>query len=275
MNYVNSLSIYGFMNKNCYIDDNNCLAYWKTKSKSQYVQCIHYDKSLLDSDIKKISYMYLDENPMYKGSFMMEQITSNIDKTFIKDYINRQNHREIYESIRKYDSKIEVIKGSKDIIEKHYDEIIEMIKEWQYAEYGGMKYMWQERAGVDKSFFARYINSIFIQNNISIYLFFHKELENKLIGYSIMPNLYNINEYNIPEFSYMLRKCILKNENVNLRNITLYIDWWTFNETMKKFSFDNIAINWGCSSGGVKAYKENKWPVLYKENKWFLNIKLC
>lgn len=273
MNYANSLSIYGFMNKNCSLIDNS-LSFWKTKSHTQLVKC---GGGLLDSipeSVQKMSYMYLDEDPQIKGTYKIEQITSKIDTSFWTENLNRHNHREIFETYRKYKTKIEVY-SDVEYIKEHLNDIIAMIEEWRYADYGGMKYMWQERAGVDKAFFQRYVNDEFLQDQLSVYVFVHKELDNKIIGYSVMPNIYCHNKkYDIPEVSYMLRKCLLKNDKVNLRNITEYIDWWTFEATMVKFRLVEIAINWGCSDKGVKWYKEHKWPVLYKEDKWFLNINM-
>lgn len=271
MNYVNSLSIYGFMNKNCQKIDNS-LSFWKTKSHSQLVSCIK-PLDIIPENVQKISYMYLDKDPGIKGTYMTEQITSIIDNTFLKDNLTRKNHKEIFETYRKYQSRITVHEDL-NYIQRHYDDIIEMIEEWRYADYGGMKYMWQERAGVDKAFFKKYLEDIFLQDQISVYIFTHNELDNKIIGYSVMPNIYSINDHHVPEVSYMLRKCLLKNDKVNLRNITEYIDWITFCNTMKNLNIDILAVNWGCSDKGVKWYKEHKWPLLYKENKYFVNIKL-
>lgn len=271
MNYVNSLSIYGLINKNCSLIDNS-LSFWKTKNHVQLVSCVKPIDAVPES-VQKLSYMYLDADPKVKGSYKMEQITSLVDLSMTRQNLRRYTHKEIFESFRKYKNKTEIIEDVNEIKDR-YDDIITMINEWQYADYGGMKYRWQEHAGIDKAFFARYIDDGFLQDQISVYLFTHKELDNKIIGYSVMPKCYVINEHNIPEFSYMLRKCLLKNDKVNLRNITLYIDWWTFNTTMIKHNACPIAINWGCSDKGVKWYKEHKWPVLYKEDKYFASIKL-
>ena len=81
------------------------------------------------------------------------------------------------------------------------------------------------------------------------------------------------NEENLFETSYLIRKCLVENR----RNLTEYIDWYTFNETMEKNSLEKeegIVINWGCSSGGVAWYKKNKWPIYKLEKKWFSNLKI-
>ena len=214
--------------------------------------------------------MYLDEPLNVKGEFKMEQITSIIDNTYNIDNLCRQNHKEIYETYRKYKDKI-IVNTDISYIESRYDDIFDMIETWRYADYGGMKYMWQERAGVDKSFIKRYLENTWLQDNSLIYLFTYKDTED-IIGYSVMPKVYEI-ENDIPMFSYMLRKCILKSDKYNLRNITEYIDWYTFNDTLRTYNFDKILINWGCSEKGVKWYKIHKWDLYKLENKWFYNYK--
>lgn len=273
MNYVNNISIYGFLSKNYFIDsDNISLSFWKKKDKSQL--CICRNKDIIDNynkdKLNKINYMYLDEPLNVKGEFKMEQITSIIDNTYNIDNLCRQNHKEIYETYRKYKDKI-IVNTDILYIESRYDDIFDMIETWRYADYGGMKYMWQERAGVDKSFIKRYLENTWLQDNSLIYLFTYKDTED-IIGYSVMPKLYEM-ENDIPMFSYMLRKCILKSDKYNLRNITEYIDWYTFNDTLRTYNFDKILINWGCSEKGVKWYKIHKWDLYKIENKWFYNYK--
>lgn len=273
MNYVNNISIYGFLSKNYFIDSDNIgLSFWKKKDKSQL--CICRNKDIIDNynkvKLNKINYMYLDEPLNVKGEFKMEQITSIIDNTYNIDNLCRQNHKEIYETYRKYKDKI-IVNTDISYIESRYDDIFDMIETWRYADYGGMKYMWQERAGVDKSFIKRYLENTWLQDNSLIYLFTYKDTED-IIGYSVMPKVYEI-ENDIPMFSYMLRKCILKSDKYNLRNITEYIDWYTFNDTLRTYNFDKILINWGCSEKGVKWYKIHKWDLYKLENKWFYNYK--
>ena len=274
MNYVNSISIYGFMNKNSFIDEDSIgLTFWKKKDKKYICICRDNFNNYDINNFDKISYMYMEKPLNIKGETSMDEITSIIDKTYLENILCRQNHKEIYETYRKYYNKIKVINDI-DYIKIRYNDIINMIETWRYADYGGMKYMWQERAGIDKAFITRYLNDIYLQNNCILYLFIYNET-NDIIGYSVIPKLYELNDEQLPVYSYMLRKCILKSNNYNLRNITEYIDWYTFNETLKNNNFDKIIINWGCSTGGVKWYKIHKWPLYKLEKKYFLNYKKC
>ena len=43
MNYINKISIYGLMNKNCLIDDSSYEnSFWKNKSKTKLVKLVDY-----------------------------------------------------------------------------------------------------------------------------------------------------------------------------------------------------------------------------------------
>ena len=274
-NYINELSLQGMMNKFCtQIDDKS---YWKDKKHTKLIVCrdMNYD---IPENVKEISYMYLNEKPNnVKGVSYMYQIESIIDDTFLPNNIKRTNHKEIYETYHKYRNKVEVI-NEPGLISKYYNKIIEMIEQWRYTL--GMKYHWQERAGVDKAFFERYINNIDEYSTLyTVNLFFYKvnDMCKVLVGYSIMPDNYEKNEDNINEVSYMLRKCITnfvyEDKEYNLRNITEYIDWYTFTDYMSRNQLNKLIINWGCSTGGVAWYKEHKWPLYKKEQKWFVKIK--
>lgn len=76
----------------------------------------------------------------------------------------------------------------------------------------------------------------------------------------------------MPEYKYLTRKCL----NVwGTRNLTEFIDYWTFRELFRVNGErdGDFIVNWGASSGGVKWYKEHKWPLYDKEWKWFYKEK--
>ena len=65
---------------------------------------------------------------------------------------------------------------------------------------------------------------------------------------------------------YLIRKAV-----TDFRNLCLYIDYDTFREKTKYEN--NIIINWGCSSSGVKKYKLNKFKLAYIKKLYFYNLK--
>ena len=76
----------------------------------------------------------------------------------------------------------------------------------------------------------------------------------------------------MPEYKYLTRKCL----NVRgTRNLTELIDYLTFRELFRANGEQegDFILNWGASSGGVKWYKEHKWPLYDKEWKWFYKEK--
>ena len=147
MNYINKISIYGLMNKNCLIDDSSYEnSFWKNKSKTKLVKLVDYkdyEDILKDNpNIKQISYMYLDKSPDTNKKFFSscEQIESIIDKSFLRKNLTRKNHREVFETVRKFDKVIYVEKNNIDFIKNNYNDILKMIEEWRFSEKGGMKY---------------------------------------------------------------------------------------------------------------------------------------
>ncbi len=278
MNYINKISIYGLMNKNCLIDDSSYEnSFWKNKSKTKLVKLVDYkdyEDILKDNpNIKQISYMYLDKSPDTNKKFFSscEQIESIIDKSFLRKNLTRKNHREVFETVRKFDKVIYVEKNNIDFIKNNYNDILKMIEEWRFSEKGGMKYGFIEHAGIDKACFKKLIEDETFRNKVDVYIFL--DLSKKIVGYSMIEKSIYKNEENLFETSYLIRKCLVENR----RNLTEYIDWYTFNETMEKNSLEKeegIVINWGCSSGGVAWYKKNKWPIYKLEKKWFSNLKI-
>lgn len=267
-NYVNSSSIYGLMNSNCRILDDK-LGFWKSKNHNKLVLCEDNVNDIDLSDTSKISMMYLDKvnyNKEFwnsKGYDMSkiteaEEIFSYIDKEFF-DKLTRTTNKEVYETLRKYDnwrkSEKMVVVDYSDIL---YDEILNMIKEWSLT--SGKKYGFFRHDGIDRSFFKRLKNKEINKDLYDIRIY---KVDGKVVGYSVIEHY--------PSFEtnghvYLIRKAIS-----DYRNLCLYIDYDTFREKTKYEN--NIIINWGCSSGGVKKYKLNKFKLAYIKKLYFYNLK--
>lgn len=267
-NYVNSSSIYGLMNSNCKILDNK-IGFWKSKSHNKLVLCEDNINAIDLSDTSKISMMYLDkvnydkEFWNSKGYDMSkitetEEIFSYIDKEFFSK-LNRTVNKEVYETLRKYDNwrksgKMTIVDYS-DIL---YDDILNMIKEWSTT--SGKKYGFFRHDGIDKAFFKRLKNKEINKDLYDIRIY---EVDDKVVGYSVIEHYPSFENHG---HVYLIRKAIS-----NYRNLCLYIDYDTFREKTKYEN--NIIINWGCSSGGVKKYKLNKFKLAYIKKLYFYNLK--
>ena len=267
-NYVNSSSIYGLMNSNCKILDDK-IGFWKSKSHNKLVLCEDNINGIDLSDTSKISMMYLDKvnydkefwnSKGYEMSKITEaeEIFSYIDKEFF-DKLTRNVNKEVYETLRKYDNwrksgKMTVVDYS-DIL---YDDILNMIKEWSTT--SGKKYGFFRHDGIDRAFFKRIKNKEINKDlyNIRIY-----KVDDKVVGYSVIEHYPSFENHG---HVYLIRKAIS-----NYRNLCLYIDYDTFREKTKYEN--NIIINWGCSSGGVKKYKLNKFKLAYIKKLYFYNLK--
>ena len=267
-NYVNSSSIYGLMNSNCKILDNK-IGFWKSKSHNKLVLCEDNINGIDLSGTSKISMMYLDKvnyNKEFwnsKGYDMSkiaetEEIFSYIDKEFF-DKLTRTVNKEVYETLRKYDNwrksgKMTVVDYS-DIL---YDDILNMIKEWSTT--SGKKYGFFRHDGIDRAFFKRLKNKEINKDLYDIRIY---KADDKVVGYSVIEHY--------PSFEnnghvYLIRKAV-----TDFRNLCLYIDYDTFREKTKYEN--NIIINWGCSSSGVKKYKLNKFKLAYIKKLYFYNLK--
>ena len=267
-NYVNSSSIYGLMNSNCKILDDK-IGFWKSKSHNKLVLCEDNINGIDLSDTSKISMMYLDKvnydkefwnSKGYEMSKITEaeEIFSYIDKEFF-DKLNRTVNKEVYETLRKYDNwrksgKMTVVDYS-DIL---YDDILNMIKEWSTT--SGKKYGFFRHDGIDRAFFKRLKNKEINKDLYDIRIY---KVNDKVVGYSVIEHY--------PSFEnnghvYLIRKTV-----TDFRNLCLYIDYDTFREKTKYEN--NIIINWGCSSSGVKKYKLNKFKLAYIKKLYFYNLK--
>ena len=267
-NYVNSSSIYGLMNSNCKILDDK-IGFWKSKSHNKLVLCEDNINGIDLSDTSKISMMYLDkvnydkEFWNSKGYNMSkiteaEEIFSYIDKEFF-DKLTRTVNKEVYETLRKYDNwrksgKMTVVDYS-DIL---YDDILNMIKEWSTT--SGKKYGFFRHDGIDRAFFKRLKNKEINKDLYDIRIY---KVDDKVVGYSVIEHYPSFENHG---HVYLIRKAIS-----NYRNLCLYIDYDTFREKTKYEN--NIIINWGCSSGGVKKYKLNKFKLAYVKKLYFYNLK--
>ena len=267
-NYVNSSSIYGLMNSNCKILDNK-IGFWKSKSHNKLVLCEDNVNDIDLSDTSKISMMYLDkvnydkEFWNSKGYDMSkitesEEIFSYIDKEFFSK-LNRTVNKEVYETLRKYDNwrksgKMTVVDYS-DIL---YDDILNMIKEWSTT--SGKKYGFFRHDGIDKAFFKRLKNKEINKDLYDIRIY---KADDRVLGYSVIEHYPSFENHG---HVYLIRKAV-----TDFRNLCLYIDYDTFREKTKYEN--NIIINWGCSSSGVKKYKLNKFKLAYINKLYFYNLK--
>lgn len=267
-NYVNSSSIYGLMNSNCKILDDK-IGFWKSKNHNKLVLCEDNVNGIDLSDTSKISMMYLDKVNYDKefwnsNGYEMSKITeaeeifSYIDKEFFKK-LTRTTNKEIYETLRKYDNwkkseKMAVVDYSDDI----YDDILDMIKEWSST--SGKKYGFFRHDGIDKAFFKRLKNKEINKDLYDIRIY---KADDKVVGYSVIEHYPSFENHG---HVYLIRKAV-----TDFRNLCLYIDYDTFREKTKYEN--NIIINWGCSSGGVKKYKLNKFKLAYIKKLYFYNLK--
>lgn len=267
-NYVNSSSIYGLMNSNCKILDNK-IGFWKSKSHNKLVLCEDNINGIDLSDTSKISMMYLDkvnydkefwDSKGYDMSKITEaeEIFSYIDKEFFSN-LNRTVNKEVYETLRKYDNwrksgKMTVVDYS-DIL---YDDILNMIKEWSTT--SGKKYGFFRHDGIDKAFFKKLKNKEINKDLYDIRIY---KADDKVVGYSVIEHYPSFENHG---HVYLIRKAV-----TDFRNLCLYIDYDTFREKTKYEN--NIIINWGCSSGGVKKYKLNKFKLAYIKKLYFYNLK--
>lgn len=267
-NYVNSSSIYGLMNSNCKILDDK-IGFWKSKNHNKLVLCEDNINGIDLSDTSKISIMYLDKvnydkefwnSKGYEMSKITEaeEIFSYIDKEFF-DKLTRTFNKEVYETLRKYDNwrksgKMTVVDYS-DIL---YDDILNMIKEWSTT--SGKKYGFFRHDGIDRAFFKRLKNKEISKDLYDIRIY---KIDDKVVGYSVIEHYPSFENHG---HVYLIRKAV-----TDFRNLCLYIDYDTFREKTKYEN--NIIINWGCSSSGVKKYKLNKFKLAYIKKLYFYNLK--
>lgn len=262
MSYVDRVSIWGMMNKNASL----CTKYpqpshYKVKSGKKLV--VFCSSPIPDEfQYEEVNYMYLDKDPGVRGSTHIDEIVSIIDCEKYFETLPGSEYREIRETRNKYINKIE----AKAITTDNYLEILNMIEKWRYS--SGMKYGWQEHAGIDKVLIERYIlDSQKWDRDVIMTSFW---IDDKCIGYSCIERKSLQERDGIPEYVYLTRKVL---SDSCMRNITEYIDWWTFREVYRANREEKFLVNWGCSSGGVRWYKTHKWRLYSLTKKWFYKYK--
>lgn len=276
MSYINNNSIYGMMNKNCEpIFNNNYYSFYKTKNKKKITVFNHILSNDEEEKYDEVNYMYMDNKPTIKGAYKLTNVLSFISHKLFMN-LNRKENKELFETYRKFTKLgyniVEYDSNNTDL----KNDILQMIEKWRYADNGGMKYSWQEHAGIDKSFFDRYDKMEQYQKDkfqVLIFYLFNKEtFIYECVGYSVIEREYNWLD-NMPKFSYLIRKCLM-----NERNLTEFIDYITFKSLFEYCRFDldggiDFIVDWGSSSGGVLWYKTHKWRVHKLKDKWFYKIK--
>lgn len=262
-NYINDISIYGLMNKNCFLNYDNpeTLSFYKVKDKSKVTIC----KDRMSEDDEKhfthISYMYLDEKPDIKGSHSMDMVLSHIVPEFFEG-MKGKTYIDIRHTVNQCSKKI----TAEPLNSSNYNDVFMMIEKWRYDDNGGMKYGMREHAGIDKNIIRKYCldECKALINNTFGYVFYYGD---ECVGYACMSK----REYDtdgIKEYHYLTRKV----RNVfGIRNLTEYIDWYMFKKVYEICKSDFL-INWGCSSDGVLWYKTHKWPLYRLESKWFVSF---
>ena len=139
---------------------------------------------------------------------------------------------------------------------------VESLLKW-WDENPGQKYGWQRHSGYDRNFFNNLYKDL--ENKITLLTFYDKST-NEMVGYSAVSNdtiLFD-NKRVVP---YIIRK-----SKTDIRNITLYIDYYTF-KTVYDANKEAFYVNWGASSDGVLKYKTTKFPVGHQEKSYFLTLK--
>lgn len=274
-NYINKHSILGLMNKNAYLNiDVTELSFYKTKAKNKVV----FFKELSEEDEAKyteVNYMYLDEKPerKIKGMYKMSEVISVFDNKYFRN-IRLCTDKELYQTLRKYRinrEELKIIEFSQvnpaDYKELQED-IVKMIEVWRYSDKGGMKYGWQEHAGIDKAFFERFFKMKPEEQDEYQVLFF--VYQGTLMGYSVIEKEPDING----EYKYLIRKCITESpDGAGWRNLCLYIDYITFEQLWMRNDLNKFYVNWGASSRGALWYKMHKFPLFATEDRWFATVK--
>lgn len=256
MNYINEISILGLMNKTSFIDsDLKTLGFYKRKDKKKVV----YFNEVSDIDeYEQVNFMYLDSPLENQKCSSMDQIVSIIDDALMTNMPGK-DYREMRQTVNKFRDKVEV----KPINSETLPYILDMIEKWRYMDNGGMKYGWVEHAGIDKAILNRFVNEHLEENIIGLSFW----IDDECIGYSMIERNPSDIDNGLLEYKYLTRKVL----NIT-RNITEYVDWYTFHNVYKNHN-GMFLINWGCSSGGVHWYKTHKWPVYNIEKKYFCTLK--
>ena len=252
-NYITKHTIMGMLSKN-YMPFNNWAGY--VKNKNEVILFTDSDNIISKYlNYPKINLNYIDklESPknrikgyLNSSSYWLTNIKSKLDADFFK--LSGKKFTEMRETQNRYDKIVEV----RDDCDMEL--VIDFIDKWN-EERGKDKYGWQLHSGYDKTFF----NKFYKKERSKLYSKFFF-INNELVGYSIISKESNNNEY-----QYIIRKC-----DVSYRNLTLYIDIFSFEEIFNKVG--DFIIDWGASGGGVLKYKK-KFPTYSEDKKWFYKFK--
>jgi len=276
-NYVNRLTCLAMMNKNCVFDSSSGnVRFWKSKARNRLVA--FSGDAVAAVGLKQLTRMYLDFDPGVKGSYCMDEIVSEIDCLEFFDGIGAD--RRILNGRRFIDMRGAVNKWSRMMSEGrltaeplcagNLDDVVSMIEKWRYMENGGMKYMWQERAGCDKAFCARIVSDFEgLASDVISTVF---RLDGECVAYSTIPKApTSFSEDGAPYVTYLTRKVV---NEPGRRALTEFVDWYTFREFHRANpEYGVFLVNWGASTGGVKWYKTHKFPLHDMERKWFVSLK--
>lgn len=277
-NYVNRLTCLAMMNRNCVFDGaSGRLRFWKSKARNRLVAFGDSDMAY-PRGLKQVSRMYLDSDPKVKGSYSMDEIVSEIDcaeffdgKGPEKRILNGKRFAEMRGAVNKWSRRMAAGElTAEPLCAANLDDVLAMLEKWRYMDNGGMKYMWQERAGCDKAFCSRIVSDFEgISGEIIATVF---RLGGECAGYSTIPKSPTSYAANgTPEVTYLTRKVV---NSEGRRDLTEFVDWHTFREFRRANpEIGAFLVNWGASSGGVKWYKTHKFPLHDVEPKWFVTLK--
>lgn len=246
MNYVNENSIYGLMNKNCNPDWDNKVIY-KNKAKTKIVS---FDPNYKNENAKQINYMYLDTPVADIKCSKEKQIIQGI---YNQDYfeLKSKKNRDMRNTRNKF-NKIVKIYTDYDL-----QKVDSFIYDTWFLKRGDQLYGFQCHYGYDRAYFSKWYN-----NEKFINLFF--EIDNRLVGYSVIERYPKKNEKGVDEFVFLLRKVDVEAG----RNICEYVDFKTYEYIFKNISKEFV-VNLGCSSGKLFWYKTTKFPVYELSDKYF------
>lgn len=245
MNYVNENSIYGLMSKN-YTPDWEHKIIYKTKAHDKIIS---FDPNYKNEDAKQINYMYLDKPVDGIKCGKEKQIIQGV---FNSDYfeLKGSKFRDMRNTRNKFNKTVKIYE------DYDLDKVDSFIYDVWYLKRGDKLYGYQCHYGYDRAYFSKWYNKKFIN------LFF--EIDDKLVGYSVIERTPRKNEKGLDEFVYLLRKV-----DVNAgRNICEYVDFKTYEYLYENVSKE-FAVNMGCSSGKLFWYKTTKFPVYELTDKYF------
>jgi hypothetical protein len=209
--------------------------------------------------INKIKFDLKQKDVPISSKFTLNSLVSYLDKSFF--LLQGKEFREIRETRNQLKKEEKVY--YKDTIDNPVmfeKNMLDFIDRWNNT--NGLKYRRTNHSGYDKNFFLNH----FFKNQDSFYsLFFYDKITNDLIGYSIVSKEEKTLNC-LPCYSYLLRKCTQDNKSSHIRNLTLYMDYCTFeNIKLKTSNEKGFYIHWGASKGSLLKYKK-KFPV-YSETK--------